>query len=231
MPETTTADRTSRRGWLAMPCYPVLLAVVAGWFTAWVGAPGWRWIGTGAAGWTIALWLRAPVVVFAGRFTPRPATIGWVVGASSGPIEELVRLAAIVWLVSGMATTVWFAFGWLATETLYVAVSGAVTLVLLGRDDDDAHQVRELLQAQGTLEAHPGYGVLERLSGAALHLGFTLLVAASPWLVPVTAAVHTGANLAAKALVRQSVRTAEAAVVLLATVTLISGLAMFQSGL
>jgi hypothetical protein len=42
----------------------------------------------------------------------------------------------------------------------------------------------------------PWWGVLERITASALHIAFTLIIAAQPLLVVVTAPVHSAVNLA-----------------------------------
>src|SRR5690606_39670555 len=52
-------------------------------------------LGAGAAGWLLALVLRGPVGLIAMRSTEDQERAQTVVAASSGPLEELVRLGAV----------------------------------------------------------------------------------------------------------------------------------------
>ena len=60
-------------------------------------------------------------------------------------------------------------------------------------------------------ESGPFWGIFERLSASAIHIGFTLIVAAMPVLVVLTIPVHSAINLLAFRLVSRSVGATQAA--------------------
>jgi hypothetical protein len=229
-PETITRDQldaAQRRAWLASPGYLLVGVVIALVLAGYVGVPRWGAIGLGALGWLIALQLRGPVALVANRVTTDRNKITLAVAASSGPAEELVRVAMILLFVSGLADAVWFGFGWATLEVLFVLVSTLVTPMLLARDDDKARQAREVLAAQGGLSAtSPVYGIVERVSATGIHLGCTLLVAAQPWLAVITAIAHTATNLISMRLMRRSVLTTEVFIAAVGIVLLAAGLVL-----
>ncbi|HEU4649462.1 MAG TPA: hypothetical protein VFS33_10415, partial [Gemmatimonadales bacterium] len=92
----------------------------------------------------------------------------------------------------------------------------------LPRDDERARTARHQIERLGLpLDASPAWSILERISATALHVGFTLLVARSPYWVLVTIPLHSAVNLLVSRHVRrlvlmESMLGAVAAVVLAA---------------
>ena len=151
----------------------------------------------GAVGWVVALALRGPVsLVVRRRVKDKARMERWVV-LSSGPLEEFVRLGLLLLVGTAFATAYSLGLGWATVEVAYAVIIGYVTVFLARRTDDQAVTIRELLRERGVGEAGPFIGVVERASATALHIGFTLLIAWQPILVLVTAAAHSGLNLAA----------------------------------
>lgn len=151
----------------------------------------------GAVGWVIALALRAPVAIGTMRTTnDRTRTQMWVT-ASSGPLEEGVRLVVLLIVGRDLSQAASVGLGWAAVEVVYSLVNGLAMLALLGRDDPEAEQARALMPLQAALEpSAPWWGLVERTWASLLHIGFTLIVAAQPVLVILTAVVHSATNLA-----------------------------------
>jgi hypothetical protein len=154
-------------------------------------------LGAGAAGWLIALALRAPVALVAmrlgggdrGRAQP-------VITGASGPLEELVRLAVVLIVGRELPAALWIGLGWGAIEAVYALVNGAAVLALLRRTDPEAEQARAMLAMPDVLRPDaPLWGAVERTWATGLHMAFTLIVAAVPVLVVATIVVHSAANL------------------------------------
>lgn len=150
----------------------------------------------GAAGWLLALVLRAPVGLVGVRITGSTERAQrWVV-ASSGPLEESVRLAVLLLVGRGLGTALWIGLGWAAIEVLYAIANGFAIEALARRTDPGAERARALLPPAALSASGPWWGVVERVWATAIHLGFTLILAAMPVLVVVTAAVHSAINVA-----------------------------------
>ncbi len=224
-------DRLARQRRSFQAALPLYLAVPAA-IAALIHAGGhpvqWGLAAAGAAGWWLALVLRAPAALL-GRKLP-PAALNRLVVGASGPLEEGVRLAAVLWLVPGFSGALWLGWGWASIEVLFTIANGLVLLRLLDRDDDNSRQVRAILEARGTFsDAAPWLGVIERILASAVHVGFTLVVAAAPALALVTAPVHSALNLAVNHLSRRMVLFL-ALLALAAAVVLGAGLALFAAG-
>ncbi len=123
---------------------------------------------------------------------------------SSGPLEETVRLGAVLLAGNGFIVAYSIGFGWGAVEVVYALFNGAVVLRLARRSDEKAVEARRQLQELGLMtEAGPFLGILERLSATALHIGSTLLVAKWPVFVLAAVPLHSAINLGVLALTRQ----------------------------
>lgn len=199
------AAATRRNALALLPSLPVLALVVL----AIAGPPPLAPLALGAAGWIAALVLRQPVILLVSRLTT-PERTATIVGWLSGPAEELVRLAVVLVVIRSTADAVWAGAGWAAAEIVLVAVNTFAVAALLGRDDPKALDARELLAVQGmTKPQHPLWGFVERLSASALHIGFSLLLVSSPWLVLVTLPAHSVVNMVAVRLGRSSLAATE----------------------
>jgi hypothetical protein len=184
---------------------PLYLAVPIGYALAVVGLGHELQAGAllaGAAGWLVALVLRAPIGLIGVRITGSTERAQrWVV-ASSGPLEESVRLAVLLLVGRDLGTALWIGIGWAGIEVIYAVVNGFAIEALSRRTDPEAEQARALLPPAALSGAAPWWGVVERVWATAVHLGFTLILAAVPALVVVTAAVHSAINVAFLWLVR-----------------------------
>lgn len=149
----------------------------------------------GALGWFIALVLRAPVAVVALRSRPDRTSSQEIITASSGPLEEVVRLVAVLLIGRDVDTAFSIGLGWAAIEVLYSIVNGFAVTALAGRTDPEAEQARQLLPPAALSASGAWWGVVERVWASLLHIGFTLIVAAQPVLVIATAIVHSATNL------------------------------------
>jgi len=150
----------------------------------------------GAVGWTIALTLRTPVALIGMRVFGSMERAQTLIIAASGPAEEIVRLIAVLLIGRDIATALWLGFGWATVEVLYAFVNGAAIARLAQRTDPEAERVRQLLPPAAFGSSAPVWGAVERVGATALHIGFTLIVAALPISVVVNMVVHSSVNLA-----------------------------------
>ena len=162
---------------------------------AWLGTPQVLPAALGAAGWMIALALRQPIALIASRVTTKERTMT-VVGWASGPAEEVVRLLLVLFVLRTGSAAAWAGAGWMAVEVAMVTVNGLMMASLLTKDDPKSIEAKDFLSEQGMMQNYgPWWGVVERFSAAGLHIGFTLLIFAQPWLAVVTIVVHSCTNM------------------------------------
>jgi hypothetical protein len=187
---------------LSVPLYLAVPVAYALGIVALGGEPRVGPILAGAAGWLLALVLRAPVGLAGVRITGSPERAQrWVV-ASSGPLEESVRLAVLLLVGRDVETALWIGLGWAAIEVVYAIANGFAVQALARRTDPEAERARALLPPAALSGSAPWWGVAERIWTTAVHIGFTLIVAAIPAMVVVTAAVHSALNVGILWLVR-----------------------------
>lgn len=152
----------------------------------------------GALGWWLALLLRAPLILYAKNSKlPMEKSNRLIVGAS-GPAEETTRLIllVVIGLTSGNAYSV--GIGWAAIEIIYGLTQVFGIGVLEQRTDKEAQEAKKLMKQAGmdkSLEpSTPFWGALERVSASALHIGFSLMLVFSPFMVTFTIPFHSAVN-------------------------------------
>ena len=204
---------------------PVLFAALA---LIWDIELSAGWILLGAAGWLGALLLRVPVAMISQRLTKDSDTVRQVVILSSGPAEELVRLAIVLITAANLDVAYAIGLGWGGIEVIYALINGFVIASLLKRTDEEAIKARQTMEEMGLLRAglRPLFGVVERLGVTAVHIGFTLLLAFQPLLVLITIPVHSFTNYGFIIMMRRRVSIA---IILLALLAI--GLVAYSLGL
>ncbi|KTD86356.1 hypothetical protein UQ64_16000 [Paenibacillus etheri] len=117
--------------------------------------------------------------------------------------------------------------GWAAIEVLYTMISVIMITSIINRTDEKSMQAKEILQAQGNLQASPLWGILERIWASAFHIGATLVIASSAWLVIPLIIVHSGLNLVAVRIAKISMFGTNMFVAAVGLITLGVGLFLF----
>ncbi|MBO9597840.1 MAG: YhfC family intramembrane metalloprotease [Cohnella sp.] len=201
-------NRAVKRGLICLPLYILVPALF------WLGfelagyGMDWKGFGLGALGWFIALALRGPIGA-AGMKLSQNAAKNLMI-ASSGVLEETVRLILIALTSATASWSLSVGQGWAAIEVLYTMITVVAIASLAKKTDEKSLQAKQMLEAQGTVQASPLWGILERIWASAFHIGSTLVVAKYPWAVIALIPVHSGLNwfgvkLAARALWQSSV--------------------------
>jgi hypothetical protein len=177
----------------------------------------------GGIGWTLALSLRAPVAIIIRYRLRRKRYAHGLLVASSGPLEESIRLIAIWISGTTVDTAISLGFGWASAEMLYVILN-TIGLIRVRRSQRKAHLGEQQL-GQGLL-TRMGLmlGIIERLSATTFHLGASLMLAVSPLLVIATTPIHSSLNLLALCLARRSLVTTEFIIAILSALVLMLGL-------
>lgn len=197
--------RAAKKALFCLPLYalvPVLFAI-----GFWIVGYGWngRAFVFGALGWLIALVLRFPILTVADRKLPKETAMS-VVGASSGVLEESIRVIVLALTSYSASWAVSIGQGWAAIEVLFTMVNVVVIASLTGKTDEKSTQVKQVMETQGLLHASPLWGILERIWASAFHIGCTLVVASMPWLVIALIPFHSLVNLYTVRISKQSIR-------------------------
>lgn len=180
----------------------------------------------GVLGWSVALFLRAPMMVLTLRFTHNVKE--QVVAAMAGPAEESLRLLAVLFLQANFATAISLGLGWASIEVLYALISGFGTVIVLSKGGVGAFQLKKRFLDTGlTVPATVYSGIIERLSATALHIGFTLLLAYHPLLILITLPLHSLVNVVAVSLNPRSPLATQIVVAFFGFTTLLIGMKLF----
>jgi hypothetical protein len=95
-----------------------------------------------------------------------------------------------------VVTALWLGLGWAAIEVLYAIANGLALSALVERTDPEAQRIRATIPPSLLTGGAVAWGVLERVWASAVHIGFTLVLAAVPIAALVTAPAHTLVNVA-----------------------------------
>jgi hypothetical protein len=206
----TTADRidelyqkATKRALLFLPLYLAVPALFWLGFQAAGYEMDWKGFGLGALGWFIALLLRGPVSAMVIKLPQEKAKN--IVGLSSGLLEESTRLALLAITSYSASWAVSAGQGWAAIEVVFTMVNVVVLASLANKTDEKSVQAKQFLAAQGTLNASPLWGIMERVWASAFHIGCTLIVASNPWTVVLLIPLHSALNWFAVRLVSRSI--------------------------
>lgn len=210
----------------AMPFY--ILVPVLFWGAFHMSGYGLDWLGfgLGALGWFIAFFLRGPLSLVVQKW-PKDRAQKVIIG-SSGVLEEGVRLILLAVTAASFTWAQSVGQGWAAVEVLFTIVNVIVILSLIQRTDEKAMQAKGMLLAQGNIQSSPLWGVLERIWASAYHIGATLLIAHSPWLVLLLIPMHSGLNFAALHAAKRSMLRANMIIAVTGLIALAGGLLLFR---
>ena len=137
-----------------------------------------------------------------------------------------MRLLLVLFVLRTGSAAAWAGAGWMAVEVAMITVNGLMIASLITKDDPKSLEAKAFLSKQGMTQNYgPWWGVSERFSAAGLHIGFTLLIFAQPWLALVTIVVHSATNMLAVRYVKRSIALTELALLGAAIVVLIAGIA------
>jgi hypothetical protein len=180
----------------------------------------------GVLGWSVALFLRPPLMMLIARLTHDVKEK--TVAAMAGPTEESVRLGIVLFLQANFASAISLGLGWATIEVIYTLISGFTTVVILSQGGVGAWQLKKrFLDSGQTVPATVYAGIVERLSATALHIGFTLLLAYHPLLILITLPLHSLVNVGAITLNNRSALATQTLLALVGGVTLLVGLKLF----
>ncbi|HZK84592.1 MAG TPA: hypothetical protein VFC58_07955 [Desulfosporosinus sp.] len=222
---TTGTDifrESGRRFYFALPLF--LLVPVGFWLAQnrYGVTMNWYAFGLGALGWSIALGLRGPISLVC-KFMSKEKTTTIIV-ASSGPLEEIVRLLLLALTSAAFSWSVSVGQGWAAMEVLFAIINSIVLTIMVQRTDEKAMQAREFLESSGNLNMSPIWGVVERIFASAFHIGSTILIASNFWFVIIMIPIHSVINLGALKLAKKSIVLTEVLIAVVGTLVFLTSL-------
>jgi hypothetical protein len=182
----------------------------------------------GALGWWLALLLRIPVILFVKLKKIDMKKSNKLMVGFSGPTEEITRLVLllIIGLNPGNAYSV--GLGWAMIEIIYALVQIIGIGVLEQKTDAKAEEAKTLMKQMGmdkTLApSTPFWGALERVSAGAVHIGLSLLLAFSPYVIIVTIPLHSFINFFVVKINRISIRKSQLGLLIIGCVILLLGI-------
>lgn len=182
----------------------------------------------GALGWWVALLLRLPIILILKKKNINLKTSNKITVGLSGPSEEVTRLIllSIIGVISTNAYSI--GIGWAMIEIIY----GLVQIIGLGvldqKHDPKAEEAKTIMKQMGmdkTLEpSTPFWGALERVSASALHIGFSLLLIVSPYILIITIPLHSFINFYVVKMNKTSIRKSQIGLLLMGCLVFIISL-------
>jgi hypothetical protein len=182
----------------------------------------------GALGWWLALILRLPIILIA-KLKKLDLNFSSILTiGSSGPTEESVRLVllSIIRLFSHNAYSI--GLGWAMIEIIYGIAQIIGIGVLEQKTDEKAIEAKNLMKQMGmdkSLESStPFWGVLERVSASAIHIGFSLLLVFSPYVLIFTIPFHSFINFFVVRVNKISIKISQLSLFGIASLVLLLGI-------
>lgn len=152
----------------------------------------------GALGWWLALIIRIPLIVFIKKRNIDLKTSSRLTIGMSGPAEETVRLIILIQVGFSISNAYSLGLGWAMIEIIYGLIQIIGLGVLERKTDAKALEAKAFMKQMGmdkTLESSiPYWGVLERVSATAIHIGFSLLLTFSPLFILISTPLHSLVN-------------------------------------
>lgn len=224
-PTDSSVQQVARRFYQMIPVYLLIPVVIGVLFHQMFVSINWLAFVLGALGWTIALMLRGPLAFLLRNVPPEKAVV--IVGLSSGPLEEGIRVGLLLLTGSAFHWALSIGQGWAAVEVLFVVVNGIAQIKLMQSDDEKAAEAKVILEKQGLFNLSPFLGAIERVFASFFHIGVTLLIAKMPAIVFVLMLVHSLLNFSMVWLSRKNMILSQVLSAVMGTAFLIGGLFVF----
>jgi len=178
----------------------------------------------GALGWWLALLLRLPFILYAKSKMLDNKHSNKLIVSVSGPAEESIRL--IILLIIGVVTRNAYSvgLGWGGIEIIYGLIHITGIGVLQQKNDPKAQEAKALLKQMGLDKSFdpntPYWGAVERVSANAIHIGFSLILVFTPFMIIVTAPLHSFLNFNVLRMNKKSIRNSQITFFLISMITL-----------
>ncbi len=182
----------------------------------------------GALGWWLALLLRIPFILYVKAKNIKSNRL--IVGAS-GPTEEITRLVILFFIGLNVNSAFSFGLGWAMIEIIYGLIQVVGIGILEQRTDEKAQEAKALMQQMGMDKTFstttPFWGALERFSANGIHIGFTLLLLLSPYVIIFTIPIHSLINFYVVKMNKISIAKSQSGLLLIGCLVFLIGLLSF----
>ena len=184
----------------------------------------------GALGWWIALLLRTPVILYLKYKKTNLETSSNLMISFSGPTEEITRLVLLSLIGFNIPNAYSIGLGLGMIEIIY----GIIQIIGIGtleqKTDAKALEAKAFMKQMGmdkTLASStPFWGALERFSAIAIHIGFSLLLIRSPYIVIFTIPLHNLANFFVVKMNAKSIQKSQLVLLIIGCIILLSSLSL-----
>jgi hypothetical protein len=181
-------------------------------------------------GWWIALLLRTPVILYLKYKKTNLETSSNLMISFSGPTEEITRLVLLSLIGFNIPNAYSIGLGWGMIEIIY----GIIQIIGIGtleqKTDAKALEAKAFMKQMGmdkTLASStPFWGALERFSAIAIHIGFSLLLIRSPYIVIFTIPLHNLANFFVVKMNAKSIQKSQLVLLIIGCIILLSSLSL-----
>jgi hypothetical protein len=152
----------------------------------------------GMLGWWAALLLRIPIILYVKKKKLEQKKSNKLIVGFSGPTEEITRLVLLLIIGLNAPNAYAVGLGWAIIEIVYGLIQIIGLGVLEQKTDEKAEEAKVLMKQMGMdkslAPSTPFWGALERLTATAVHIGFSLLLVFSPYVLIVTIPLHSFIN-------------------------------------
>lgn len=151
---------------------------------------------SGALGWLAAYFLRIPVSILLTKSSITLEHIDFLAVASSGFLEESIRLFIILIIGRDLNSCYSIGLGWGGAEIAYTVVASYAINQIMQRDDEESVKQQIALKEAGMIHPWGDFlGVIERIFATAFHVGSTLLIGKWLWSTGINTILHSCLNI------------------------------------
>lgn len=182
----------------------------------------------GALGWWIAFLLRIPILFLIQKKDLKQPKANQLTIGVSGPTEEITRYLLLTMIGLTSENAFYSGLGWAMIEIIYALIQVIGLGILDQKTDAKAQEAKRIMKQMGMdktlLPSTPFWGALERLSANAIHIGFSLLLLWSPFVLILTIPTHSLINFYVVKTNRISLKKSQLTLLLVGCIILGSGI-------
>ncbi|NOQ72508.1 MAG: YhfC family intramembrane metalloprotease [Crocinitomix sp.] len=179
----------------------------------------------GVLGWWLALLLRLPAILYVKLKKIDKKKSNKLIIGFSGPTEEITRLVLLLIIGLNAPNAYSVGLGWAMIEVVYGLIQIIGIGVLEQKTGVEAEEAKNLMKQMGMdkslAPATPFWGALERFTAASVHIGFSLLLVFSPYVIILTIPLHSFINFLVVKMNKTSIRKSQLSFLIIGLVILL----------